>query len=206
MPVTSEFARLNDASRSRWMLDVSIDSRSPSWSRWMCAARSWRSIVFTTDLWRITFSATSRSPDASAPRASSRFSTTFAWRSAISRHPCAEKTWLRRIFFSASCMRSLSMTSPISSSLLLANISYVADRVRVRDRALDVRRCRAHQIGERSDEREEDRDADDLEGGVRRGHTPSFRVLADRGDDGGRSRADVRAEDDGYRAHQRHEP
>src|SRR2546428_11346168 len=73
MPVTSEFARFSAASRSRWMLDVSIDSRSPECRREMWVWRSCRSRTFTFALWRMTFSATAGSFAASADIAGSTF-------------------------------------------------------------------------------------------------------------------------------------
>src|SRR2546428_4152953 len=93
MPVTSEFARFSAASRSRWMLDVSIDSRSPECRREMWVWRSCRSRTFTFALWRMTFSATAGVCAGRGGIALSEVLTTFALGSRVSFPPPAGKTW-----------------------------------------------------------------------------------------------------------------
>ena len=78
--------------------------------------------------------------------------------------------------------------------------------MRVRDLPLHVRCGEADQIRERADERSEDRDARDLEDGVRRGDAAGLRVLPDRREERGGRGADVRPEDHGDRAEKGHEP
>ena len=72
----------------------------------------------------------------------------------------------------------------------------VEDGVGVRDLARNVGRGARDEIGERSDERIEERDPNDLERRMRRRDATSLGVLPDRRDERGAGRADVRAEDD----------